>query len=102
MLETIQDFWTGRDFLRPDEGQMHSYHLALVLTRKLTPDLPRFRAFLRDVDANDAGTAALVKHYHTTPGQLIAEYLGDADWEPSNQTSSESPLAHVPDSRFAT
>jgi hypothetical protein len=61
--ETIQEFWTGKGFFRPDEGQMHSYRLALVLTRKLTPDLTRFRAFLREVDATDAGTAALQQHY---------------------------------------
>lgn len=86
--ETIQDFWTGKGFLRSDEGQMHSYHLALVLTRKLTPDLPRFRAFLREVDATDAGTTALQKHYQTIPSQLVAEYLGDGDWEPAVYTAS--------------
>jgi hypothetical protein len=79
--ETIQDFWTGHGFHRPDEGQMHSYHLALVLTRKLTGDLARFRAFLREVDATDHGTAALEKYFHTTPAAMVTDYLGDGDWE---------------------
>lgn len=81
--ETIQDFWTGRGFHRPDEGQMHSYHLALVLTRKLTGDLPRFRGFLREVDAHDHGAAALAKFYHTTPAAMVSDYLGDGHWEPT-------------------
>jgi hypothetical protein len=84
--ETIQEFWTGRGFHRPDEGQMHSYHLALVLTRKLTGDLARFRAFLREVNAADNGAAALAKFFHTTPTEMVVDYLGELEWEPTPPT----------------
>jgi len=93
--ETIQDLWSGRGFLRPDEGQMHSYHLALVLVRKLTGDLARFRSFLREVDANDCGTAALRKYFNTSPGELITDYLGDGDWEPATISRNEAPLSNA-------
>lgn len=78
--DSIQGFWSGHSFSRPDEGQMHSYHLAKVLTRKLTGDLERFRAFLREADAADAGTAALQTHFNTTPEALVADYLGADNW----------------------
>lgn len=90
--ETIQDFWTGRGFHRPDEGQMHSYHLALVLVRKLTGDLPRFRSFLREVEASDNGTVALQKFFNTTPAAMVADYLGDGDWAPAWISKNEAPL----------
>jgi hypothetical protein len=81
---TIQEFWNGRGFRRADEGQMHSYHLAKVLIQKLTGDLKRFRAFLREVDFNDHGTAALEKFYDTTPAAMVTDYLGEGDWEPKS------------------
>lgn len=88
--ETIQEFWTGRSFNRTDEGQLHSYHLAKVLTRKLTTDLSRFRTFLRSADFADAGAAALSSHFNTTPGELVADYLGEDAWEPRLAPASET------------
>jgi len=80
--DTIQDFWTGRGFSRPDQGQMHSYHLAKVLTRRLTGDQTRFRSFLRDAHAADAGETALQRHFNSSLPRLVAEYLGEGDWAP--------------------
>jgi hypothetical protein len=86
--ESIQDLWSGRGFFRPDEGQMHSYHLALVLVRKLTGDLLRFRSFLREVDAMDCGAGALRKFFNTSPGEMVTDYLGDGDWEPRREANA--------------
>jgi hypothetical protein len=86
--ESIQELWSGRGFFRPDEGQMHNYHLALVLVRKLMGDLPRFQAFLREVDSIDCGAVALDKFFGTTPGELVADYLGEGDWEPHLRKTS--------------
>lgn len=80
--ETIQGFWTGRSFSRMDEGQMQSYHLASVLTRKLTGDLKRFRAFVRDAHFRDAGAFALQTHFGTTLEALVTDYLGEDNWAP--------------------
>lgn len=85
---TIQDLWSGRGFNRQDEGQMQSYHLAKVLTRRLTGDEERFRRFFGDANAADAGAAAVKKHYGLTLGELVADYLGDGDWEPARGMDS--------------
>lgn len=87
--ETMQEFWIGRSFGRMDEGQLQSYHLAKVLTQKLTPDLPRFRAFLRQADFRDAGAAALKTHFGTTLETLVADYLGAGDWAPRLPVTAE-------------
>lgn len=80
--ETIQEFWTGMSFNRQDEGQMQSYHLAKVLTRRLTTDMARFRAFLQEADLLDAGTAALRKHFGVGLETLVSDYLGEGNWAP--------------------
>ncbi len=82
---TIQDLWSGRGFNRQDEGQMQSYHLAKVLTRALIGDVERFRRFLVEAEAADAGAAAVSKHFGLTVGALVTDYLGDGDWEPANR-----------------
>jgi hypothetical protein len=91
---TMQEFWTGTGFNRPDEGQMHSYHLAHVLTRKLTGNRDKFAAFVREADWEDAGEAALVKHFGIRLEELVSDYLGDDDWAPKLST----PLSQSPDS----
>ncbi len=81
--ESIQAFWSGAAFLENDDiGQMHSYHLAKVLTSRLArrPDL--FHDFLHEAHHDDAGAAALRARYQLSPGDLVADYLGDGDWEP--------------------
>lgn len=80
--ETIQDLWSGRGFNRQDEGQLQSYHLSKVLTGRLAGNLVRFREFLQEANAADAGAAALEKHFGVTLESLVTDYLGDGDWEP--------------------
>lgn len=78
--DTIQEFWSGESFNRQDEGQLQSYHLALVLTRKLTTDMDRFRSFLKEVSHVDGGEAAVQKHFGIGLHDLVEDYLGDGAW----------------------
>lgn len=80
--DTIQEFWRGDSFHRPDEGQLQSYHLALVLTRRLATDADRFRAFLADARFDDAGEAALRHHFGMGLQSIVEEYLGPGSWAP--------------------
>jgi hypothetical protein len=91
--QTIQEFWDGSSFGRPDEGQMHSYHLALVLTRKLTGDITKFRRFVLAAQAADAGDSALVSVFGFSLEDLVGDYLGDGQWKPNSPNKSLQPTA---------
>ncbi|MBN9689489.1 MAG: hypothetical protein J0M24_04550 [Verrucomicrobia bacterium] len=86
--DTIQEFWRGESFQRPDEGQLQSYHLALVLTRRLATDAARFRAFLAEASFEDAGESALQNHWGISLQSMVAEYLGPGDWAPKPDPAS--------------
>lgn len=90
--ETIQDFWSGHGFNRQDEGPLHSYHLAKVLTGWLAKDRKRFIPFLNEARFDDAGDAALRRHYGFSLGELASDYLGDGPWEPKNPPADASDL----------
>lgn len=92
--ETIQDLWTGAGFNRQDEGQLQSYHLSKVLTRNLTGDMSRFRAFILEANAADAGESAVRKHFGVSLESLVTDYLGDGTWAPRPTPSPESPSAN--------
>ncbi len=80
--QTIQEFWRGESFDRQDEGQIQSYHLALVLTRKLTRDMVKFRVFAREASRLDSGQAAMRTVYGVGLEDLVSDYLGDGHWAP--------------------
>jgi len=46
----------------------------------LPGNLVRFREFLQEANAADAGAAALEKYFGVTLESLVADYLGDGDW----------------------
>jgi hypothetical protein len=79
---TIHEFWSGTSFNRQDEGQMQSYHLAMVLTRKLIGDMTLFRKFVHESIADDAGESSMRKYYGSGLGDLVEDYLGEGDWTP--------------------
>lgn len=80
--ETMQEFWSGTSFLKNDATQMHSYHLAKVLTSRLARQSPRFHDFLHAAHRDDAGEAALRKYCGVTLSDLVTDYLGDGIWHP--------------------
>jgi len=79
---TIQQFWSGKSFMRPDEGNMLSYELGEDLTRLLSRDYDRFAAFANAARREDAGAAAASGCLGIELGDAAAAILGDGDWQP--------------------
>ena len=46
--ETIQEFWSGKSFNRPDEGCSLSYELAEELTKLIARDYTLYRSYMND------------------------------------------------------
>lgn len=82
--ETIQTFWSGKSFLRPDEGNLLSYDLAKRITARAAQDDTAFRAFVLDAHADDGGLGAQA-HLGYPLEHLIAAMLGEGDWAPNPQ-----------------
>lgn len=80
---TMQEFWTGHSFRRPDDGNLLSYDLADRLTRLLSAgNYPRYSALLRMAQRADSGAAAMREIYGLDPAELVAEVLGAGPWQP--------------------
>lgn len=81
--QTLQEFWTGHSFGRPDDGNLLSYDLAERLTRLLSVDnYPRYAELLLHAERADGGYAALRDAYGLEAGDLVAEVLGPGPWQP--------------------
>ncbi|NOT87523.1 MAG: hypothetical protein HOP03_05010 [Lysobacter sp.] len=79
---TIQEFWSGKSFLRSDDGNMLSYDLAKRITAVAARGEEAFRAFVLDADGRDAGMSA--EHWLGYPLEhLIIPVLGEGDWRPA-------------------
>jgi len=86
--DTIQEFWSGKSFLRTDDGNMLSYDLAKRITATAARDEASFMAFLRQADVADAGLSA--EHCLGYPiEQLVMVMLGEGDWRPAPERWSE-------------
>ena len=78
----IQEFWTGRSFNRPDEGQDLSYHLAQFLVQSLARNFQSFKQFVLQAHFEDSGESAARAVYNNTLGYLIEGVLGEGEWSP--------------------
>jgi hypothetical protein len=82
--ETIQEFWSGKSFLRADEGNLLSYELARILTAQFAEDWPAFRAFALQANLDDAGREAAREHLGVDLGLAAAALFGqEEDWAPN-------------------
>jgi len=79
---TIQEFWSGKSWLRPDEANELSYDLARTFALLAGEDFDAFRAFANVADAADAGNAAAIRHLGYPVANLAEAVLGDGPWEP--------------------
>lgn len=79
--DTVQEFWSGKSFLRVDDGNELSYDLAKRLVARLAQHDAPFRAFLRNAHKADGGAGA-----EATLGialeTLLVPMLGEGDWRP--------------------
>ncbi|QPF72201.1 hypothetical protein G8A07_04160 [Roseateles sp. DAIF2] len=92
----IQEFWSGRSFLRADQGNELSYDLARILVAQLSAaDWARFRDFVLAANLEDAGAAAARAHLGMELADLIAALLEQpADpcrWAPDPRRWEEAP-----------
>jgi hypothetical protein len=79
--DTIQEFWSGKSFLRTDDGNLLSYDLARRITGRAALAEERFRAFVRAAQRSDAGLAAQA-HLGFELADLITAMLGEGQWTP--------------------
>jgi hypothetical protein len=86
--DTIQEFWSGKSFLRTDDGNMLSYDLAKRIAATAARDEAAFRVFLREADVADAGLSA--EHRLGYPIEHLAMVmLGEGDWRPAPERWSD-------------
>ncbi|MEW8232770.1 MAG: hypothetical protein AB2745_20785 [Candidatus Thiodiazotropha endolucinida] len=105
----IQEFWSGKVFYRPDEGQELSYQLAQFAVNSLSQDYNVFIEFANKAHLKDGGEAAAIEVYEGSLGNLIYQFFGEGEWSPypilwEEQDSNIMPfaVAHSDALRFAT
>jgi hypothetical protein len=86
--DTIQEFWSGKSFLRPDEGSMLSYDLATKITMLAARDFESFRRFVLRADGANAGLDAQ-EELGFPLQNLVEAVLGQGPWEPTPRTWHE-------------
>ena len=90
----IQEFWSGKSFLRADEGSELSYDLARILVSQFASEWERFCAFVLSANGADGGASAAVEHLGVELGEVAAallEHTSGAAWAPNPQVWSGSP-----------
>lgn len=90
----IQQFWSGKSFLRNDEANELSYDLARLLVEQFAADWAPFAAFACAAELDDAGAAAARAHLALDLGGAVCAMLGrepDPAWSPRPQTWADSP-----------
>ena len=82
----IQEFWSGKSFLRNDDGNMLSYDLARIVVVQLGSNWEWFRAFVLAADLADAGANACAAHLGVELGSVVCALLqrdSDPAWAPN-------------------
>ncbi len=90
----IQEFWSGKSFLRNDDGNMLSYDLARILVSQLSADWQSFREFVLNANLLDAGAAAATECLQLELGAAVSALLEQEaaiDWAPNPAAWSDVP-----------
>lgn len=80
--ESIQEFWSGKSFLRADDGNLLSYDLAKHMVTLLSQDRDRFTAFANAATMEDGGQSSASQHLGTELESAVTFILGEGDWRP--------------------
>lgn len=80
--ETIQEFWSGKSFMRVDDGNLLSYDLAKHMVTLLSQDRARFLAFANMATMEDSGQASASLYLGNELETAITFILGEGDWRP--------------------
>ena len=81
----IQEFWSGKSFLRPDDGNLLSYDLARILVSQFAAEWGPFKDFVLAANMDDGGGAAALRHLGVDLGRAVCAILEQrpaADWSP--------------------
>lgn len=90
----IQEFWSGKSFLRNDDGNLLSYDLARILVSQISVDWPSFQSFVLHANADDAGAAAAAEHLSLELGaaaSVLLEREPTSAWAPRASAWQEPP-----------
>jgi hypothetical protein len=90
----IQEFWSGKSFLRADEGNELSYDLARIMVSQFAGDWERFRSFSLEANGEDSGAAAARVHLDAELGKVVCALLErefDSSFEPDPSAWSGVP-----------
>jgi hypothetical protein len=82
--ETIQWFWSGAAYVRPDEGSELAYDLGRLIVNGLSSDWAGFKRFALQANLADAGAAAARDQLGLDLGEFVRHFLGQDDgrWGP--------------------
>jgi hypothetical protein len=92
-LQSVQEYWSGQSFHRPDELSELSYELAWVTVRSLAEDYELFRRFASEASFEDAGQSASLRHFGHGLGMHFEAILGEGDWNPAPTTWDKEPAS---------
>jgi hypothetical protein len=74
--ETMQQFWSGKSYLRPDDGNLLSYDLAQRLIALIGQDHERLTRFVNLSSSQDGGSQAALDVLGMTLGELTEQAIG--------------------------
>lgn len=80
---TIQEFWNGESYERPDIGNELSYELGHFCVHSLAQNYQDFCQFVNSANFKDAGEAAAKQIYGGSLGGLIEQFFGAGNWSPN-------------------
>lgn len=92
--QEIQEFWSGRSFLRTDDGNMLSYDLARILVSQFAGEWEPFKEFALAAHLDDGGQDSALQHLNLSLGSAVCAILErpfGPDWEPRPSAWSDSP-----------
>ena len=73
--QEMQEFWSGKSFLRTDDGSLLSYELARLIVEQMANDWQAFKRFVLAANGADAGAAAARKHLGVDLGAYVCVLL---------------------------
>ncbi len=76
--EEVQEFWSGKSFLRADDGNLLSYDLARLMVEQLSHPWEPFKQFVLAADGADAGSAAARQYLDVDLGEVVSALLEQA------------------------
>lgn len=82
----IQQFWSGKSFLRADDGNELSYDLARIMVSQFAATWDRFRPFVLSANVEDGGASAAAQHLGVDLGDAVSALLEQepsAQWAPN-------------------